>query len=84
VACFSGTTFSVKARHFILAGGGIENARLLLLSNPGANPMSNPIPHHPDDAYEFNQDEGGLRPPPGLNAWQRAMNESPRKTIDIR
>ncbi len=34
--------------------------------------MSNPIPHHPDDAYEFNQDEGGLRPPPGLNAWQRA------------
>jgi Cu(I)/Ag(I) efflux system membrane fusion protein len=25
-----------------------------------------------DHAYEFAQDEGGLRPPPGLNAWQRA------------
>jgi choline dehydrogenase-like flavoprotein len=33
VACFSGTAFSVKARHFVLAVGGVENARLLLLSN---------------------------------------------------
>jgi choline dehydrogenase-like flavoprotein len=33
VACFSGTKFFVQAKHFILAVGGIENARLLLLSN---------------------------------------------------
>lgn len=33
VACLSGTGFRVRARAFVLAGGGIENARLLLLSN---------------------------------------------------
>jgi choline dehydrogenase-like flavoprotein len=33
VACFSGTKFFVQAKQFILAVGGIENARLLLLSN---------------------------------------------------
>ena len=33
VACLSGKTFSVEAKLFILAAGGIENARLLLLSN---------------------------------------------------
>ncbi len=33
VACLSGNTFRVKARLFVLACGGIENARLLLLSN---------------------------------------------------
>ena len=33
VACLSGTTFRVAARVFILAIGGIENARLLLLAN---------------------------------------------------
>lgn len=33
VATLSGKEFSVRARKFILATGGIENARLLLLSN---------------------------------------------------
>jgi choline dehydrogenase-like flavoprotein len=33
VACFGGTKFFVQAKQFILAVGGIENARLLLLSN---------------------------------------------------
>jgi choline dehydrogenase-like flavoprotein len=33
VACFSGTKFFVQAKQFIMAVGGIENARLLLLSN---------------------------------------------------
>jgi len=33
VACLSGSGFRVKARVFILAAGGIENARLLLMAN---------------------------------------------------
>lgn len=33
VGCLSGNRFSVRARHYVLAAGGIENARLLLLSN---------------------------------------------------
>jgi choline dehydrogenase-like flavoprotein len=33
VACLAGNRFSVRARFFILATGGIENARLLLASN---------------------------------------------------
>ena len=33
VACVSGNTFAVAAKVFVLATGGIENARLLLLSN---------------------------------------------------
>lgn len=33
VACLSGNKFGVTAKVFILAAGGIENARLLLLSN---------------------------------------------------
>jgi len=33
VACLSGSRFRVKARVFVLAAGGIENARLLLLAN---------------------------------------------------
>ena len=33
VACLTGNRFKVRARHFILAAGGIENPRLLLLSN---------------------------------------------------
>jgi choline dehydrogenase-like flavoprotein len=33
VACLSGSRFRVKARLFVLAAGGIENARLLLLSD---------------------------------------------------
>lgn len=32
-ACLSGTGFRVAARAFVLAAGGIENARLLLMSN---------------------------------------------------
>lgn len=31
--CLDGKEFSVNARYFVLASGGIENARLLLLSN---------------------------------------------------
>ncbi|WP_323713105.1 GMC oxidoreductase [Gloeocapsopsis dulcis] len=37
VACFQGNGFWVKAKVFILATGGIENARLLLLSNKTQN-----------------------------------------------
>lgn len=33
VACLTGSRFRVKARAFILAAGGLENARLLLISN---------------------------------------------------
>jgi choline dehydrogenase-like flavoprotein len=33
VACLEGSTFRVRARHYVLATGGIENARLLLLAN---------------------------------------------------
>ena len=33
VACLSGNRFSVKARMFILAAGGMENPRILLFSN---------------------------------------------------
>ncbi len=33
VACLTGSRFSIKARSYVLAGGGIENARLLLVSN---------------------------------------------------
>lgn len=33
VACLSGNGFRVRARVFILAAGGIENARLLLMAN---------------------------------------------------
>jgi len=33
VACLSGSKFSIRAKLYILAAGGIENARLLLLSN---------------------------------------------------
>jgi choline dehydrogenase-like flavoprotein len=33
VACLGGNRFAVVAKYFILATGGIENARLLLLSN---------------------------------------------------
>jgi len=33
VGCFGRPGFRVMARHFVLAAGGIENARLLLLSN---------------------------------------------------
>jgi choline dehydrogenase-like flavoprotein len=37
VACLSGNQFWVAAKIFILAAGGIENARLLLLSNKTQN-----------------------------------------------
>jgi choline dehydrogenase-like flavoprotein len=33
IACLSGNHFSLKARMFILAAGGLENARILLYSN---------------------------------------------------
>lgn len=36
-ACIDGPRIAVRARRFVLAAGGMENARLLLLSN-GANP----------------------------------------------
>jgi len=38
VECLSGNKFLVKARFYVLAVGGIENARLLLLSNK-VNPL---------------------------------------------
>jgi len=33
IACLSGTRFSIRAHMFILAAGGMENARILLFSN---------------------------------------------------
>jgi choline dehydrogenase-like flavoprotein len=33
IACLSGSRFRARARVFVLAGGGVENARLLLLAN---------------------------------------------------
>jgi choline dehydrogenase-like flavoprotein len=33
VACFNGLRFQARARHYVLAAGGIENARLLLAGN---------------------------------------------------
>lgn len=33
MACLDGRRFTVKARHVVLATGGVENARLLLVSN---------------------------------------------------
>jgi choline dehydrogenase-like flavoprotein len=33
VACLSGNSFNVEAERFVLATGGVENARLLLLAN---------------------------------------------------
>jgi choline dehydrogenase-like flavoprotein len=38
VASLSGNRFRVHARHYVLAAGGIENARLLLLSNSVQRP----------------------------------------------
>ncbi len=35
VGCLSGSRFWVQARHYVLAAGGVENARLLLLSKLG-------------------------------------------------
>lgn len=40
VACLDGNTFAVRARVFVLATGGIENARMLLASDVG-NPHDN-------------------------------------------
>ena len=34
VACLSGQRYTVRARLFVLAAGGVQNARLLLLSTP--------------------------------------------------
>jgi choline dehydrogenase-like flavoprotein len=36
VGCLSGTRFDVAAKHYVLAAGGIENARLLLASRDAA------------------------------------------------
>ena len=33
VACINGPKYKIKARHFVLAAGGLENPRLMLLSN---------------------------------------------------
>src|SRR5271169_5477188 len=42
VATLSGVSFAVRARIFVIAVGGIENARLLLLSGkPGGNGLGN-------------------------------------------
>lgn len=42
VATLSGVSFTVRARIFVIAVGGIENARLLLLSGePGGNGLGN-------------------------------------------
>ncbi len=36
VACINGPKYKIKARHFVLAAGGLENPRLMLLSNSTA------------------------------------------------
>jgi choline dehydrogenase-like flavoprotein len=38
VQCLNGPRFRVEARHYVLAAGGIENPRLLLLSRSGWGP----------------------------------------------
>lgn len=41
VACRNGGTFSVTARHYVLACGGIDNARTLLAADPGGRGIGN-------------------------------------------
>lgn len=68
VATLDGNRFTVRARHFVLALGGIENARLLLASN-ASNPagLGNRYDHVGRYFMEHIQVESGLfRPSAGL------------------
>lgn len=53
VKTLAGSKFSIRANHFVIAGGGIENARLLLLSN-SARPAG--LGNHSDLVGRFFQE----------------------------
>jgi choline dehydrogenase-like flavoprotein len=58
VACLQGNRFSVSARIFILAAGGIENARLLLMSN---KVQKAGLGNHHDLVGRYFMDHAGLK-----------------------
>ncbi|MFC1665951.1 GMC oxidoreductase [Pseudomonadota bacterium] len=70
-ACINGPEFSVKAKQYVLATGGMENARLLLLSNR-ANPKG--LGNDKDLVGRFFMDHVLLRPGLDVSYSQLGLN----------